>query len=113
MNLQENKKSAGLSFTEQHRLSEIPEEIERLELEIKKLEEFLSIDDLYQSDQKKFDKASSALAERKLKMDKIMEEWLLLEDKQNYGQLSWKFPNSAVLKLLAKFINPSIVNNPQ
>ncbi len=88
MNLQENKKSAGLSFTEQHRLSEIPEEIERLELEIKKLEEFLSIDDLYQSDQKKFDKASSALAERKLKMDKIMEEWLLLEDKKNYGQLS-------------------------
>ena len=88
MNLQENKKSAGLSFTEQHRLSEIPEEIERLELEIKKLEEFLSIDDLYQSDQKKFDKASSALAERKLKMDKIMEEWLLLEDKQNHGQLS-------------------------
>ena len=88
MNLQENKKSAGLSFTEQHRLSEIPEEIERLELEIKKLEEFLSIDDLYQSDQKKFDKASSALVERKLKMDKIMEEWLLLEDKQNYGQLS-------------------------
>ena len=88
MNLQENKKSVGLSFTEQHRLSEIPEEIERLELEIKKLEEFLSIDDLYQSDQKKFDKASSALVERKLKMDKIMEEWLLLEDKQNYGQLS-------------------------
>ena len=65
-----------------------PEEIERLELEIKKLEEFLSIDDLYQSDQKKFDKASSALAERKLKIDKIMEEWLLLEDKQIYGQLS-------------------------
>ena len=88
MNFQENKKSAGLSFTEQHRLSEIPEEIERLELEIKKLEEFLSIDDLYQSDQKKFDKASGALAERKLKMDKIMEEWLLLEDKQIYGQLS-------------------------
>ena len=88
MNLQKNRKSAGLSFIEQHRLSEIPEEIERLELEIKKLEEFLSIDDLYQSDQKKFDKASSALAERKLKMDKIMEEWLLLEDKQNYGQLS-------------------------
>ena len=88
MNLQENKKSAGLSFTEQHRLSEIPEEIDRLELEIKKLEEFLSIDDLYRSDQKKFDKASIALAERKLKMDKIMEEWLLLEDKQNYGQLS-------------------------
>ena len=88
MNLQENKKSAGLSFTQQHRLLEIPGEVERLELEVKKLEEFLSIDGLYQSDRKKFDKASSALVERKLKMDKIMEEWLLLEDKQNYGQLS-------------------------
>jgi len=87
MNLQKNKKSAGLSFTEQHRLLEIPEEIKRLELEVRKLEEFLSIDDLYLSDQTKFDKASSALAERKLKMDKIMEEWLLLEDKKNYGQL--------------------------
>ena len=60
----------------------------KTELEIKKLEDFLSIDDLYLSDQKKFDKASSALAERKLKIDKIMEEWLLLEDKQIYGQLS-------------------------
>ena len=33
---------------------------------------------------KKFDKASSALAERRIKIDKLMEEWLLLEDKQNY-----------------------------
>ena len=33
-------------------------------------------------DQKKFDKASTALAERKLKLDEIMEEWLLLEDKK-------------------------------
>ena len=88
MNLQESKKSAGLSFTQQHRLLEIPEEMERLELEVKKLEEFLSIDGLYQSDRKKFDKASNALVERKLKMDTIMEEWLLLEDKQNYGQPS-------------------------
>jgi len=83
MNLRVKKKSEGLSFTEQHRLLEIPSEIERLELEIKKLEEFLSIDDIFQSDRKKFDKASSALAERKFKMDKIMEEWLVLEDKQN------------------------------
>tara|TARA_X000000368_G_scaffold391322_1_gene355219 strand:- start:400 stop:2220 length:1821 start_codon:yes stop_codon:yes gene_type:complete len=83
MNFRVKKKSEGLSFTEQHRLLEIPSEIERLELEIKKLEEFLSIDDIFQSDRKKFDKASSALAERKFKMDKIMEEWLVLEDKQN------------------------------
>jgi len=82
IDLPAKKKNMNLSFTQQHRLTEIPGEIERLELEIKKLEDFLSIDNLYLSDQKKFDKASTALAERKLKMDEIMEEWLLLEDKK-------------------------------
>ena len=37
---------------------------------------------LYLSEQKKFDKASTAWAERELKLDEIMEEWLLLEDKK-------------------------------
>ena len=82
MDLHAKKKNVNLSFTDHHRLREIPREVERLELEIKKLEDFLSIDDLYLSDQKKFDKASSGLAERKLKLDEIMEEWLLLEDKK-------------------------------
>ena len=82
MDLRAKKKNVNLSFTHHHRLREIPREVERLELEIKKLEDFLSIDDLYLSDQKKFDKASTALAERKLKLDEIMEEWLLLEDKK-------------------------------
>ena len=82
MDLHAKKRNVNLSFTDHHRLREIPREVERLELEIKKLEDFLSIDDLYLSDQKKFDKASTALAERKLKLDEIMEEWLLLEDKK-------------------------------
>ena len=82
MDLHAKKKNVNLSFTDHHRLREIPREVERLELEIKKLEDFLSIDDLYLSDQKKFDKASTALAERELKLDEIMEEWLLLEDKK-------------------------------
>ena len=82
MDLHAKKKNVNLSFTDHHRLREIPREVERLELEIKKLEDYLSIDDLYLSDQKKFDKASTALAERKLKLDEIMEEWLLLEDKK-------------------------------
>ena len=82
MDSRAKKKNVNLSFTDHHRLREIPREVERLELEIKKLEDFLSIDDLYLSDQKKFDKASTALAERKLKLDEIMEEWLLLEDKK-------------------------------
>ena len=82
IDLRAKKKNVNLSFTDHHRLREIPREVERLELEIKKLEDFLSIDDLYLSDQKKFEKASTALAERKLKLDEIMEEWLLLEDKK-------------------------------
>ena len=82
MDLRAKKKNVNLSFTDHHRLREIPREVERLELEIKKLEDYLSIDDLYLSDQKKFDKVSTALAERKLKLDEIMEEWLLLEDKK-------------------------------
>ena len=82
MDLRAKKKNVNLSFTDHHRLREIPREVERLELEIKKLEDFLSIDDLYLSDKKKFDKASTALAERKLKLDELMEEWLLLEDKK-------------------------------
>ena len=80
--LHAKKKNVNLSFKDHHRLSEIPREVERLELEIKKLEDFLSIDDLYLSDQKKFEKASTALAKRELKLDEIMEEWLLLEDKK-------------------------------
>ncbi|NCV17654.1 MAG: ABC transporter ATP-binding protein, partial [Rhodobacterales bacterium] len=71
MDLHAKKRNVNLSFTDHHRLREIPREVERLELEIKKLEDFLSIDDLYLSDQKKFDKASTALAERKLKLDEI------------------------------------------
>ena len=82
MDLHAKKKNVNLSFTDHHRLREIPREVERLELEIKKLQDFLSIDDLYLSDKKKFDKASTALAERELKLDEIMEEWLLLEDKK-------------------------------
>ena len=82
MDLRAKKKNVNLSFTDHHRLREIPREVERLELEIKKLEDFLSIDDLYLSDQKKFEKASTALAKRELKLDEIMEEWLLLEDKK-------------------------------
>jgi ATP-binding cassette subfamily F protein uup len=77
------KKSMSLSFTEQHRLIEISREVEKLESEVKKLEEFLSTEDLFQLDRVKFDKASSALLGRKLKMDELLEEWLYLEDKKS------------------------------
>ena len=77
------KKSESLSFTEQHRLIEISREVKKLESEVKKLEDFLSTEDLFRSDRVKFDKASSALLGRKLKMDELLEEWLLLEEKKS------------------------------
>ena len=71
----------GLSFTERHRLEELPAIIERLEAEIAKLSEFLAQPDLYASAPDKFHKASEALAERQAALDAAEEEWLALEEK--------------------------------
>ena len=77
------RKSTSLSFTDQHRLIEISREVKKLGSEVKKLEDFLSTEDLFRSDRVNFDKASSALLGRKLKMDELLEEWLLLEEKKS------------------------------
>lgn len=72
---------AGLSFTEKHRLQELPGVIERLEAEIAKLSELLSDADLYASAPDKAEKATAALAERQTALVAAEEEWLLLEEK--------------------------------
>ncbi|MBK4216973.1 ATP-binding cassette domain-containing protein [Paracoccus caeni] len=72
---------SGLSFTEKHRLEQLPAVIARLEAEIAKLGEFLSAPDLYATAPQKFDKATSALAERQAALDAAEEEWLVLEEK--------------------------------
>ncbi|ETA49952.1 ABC-F family ATP-binding cassette domain-containing protein [Ponticoccus alexandrii] len=73
--------AAGLSFTEKHRLEELPAVIERLEAEIAKLEEFLAAPDLFTREPLKFRKATEALVERQTALSAAEEEWLTLEEK--------------------------------
>ena len=71
----------GLTFTEKHRLEELPGEMERLEVEIGKLVELLSDAELFTREPVKFQKATDALIERQAKLDSAEEEWLTLEEK--------------------------------
>lgn len=77
----EAAKPEGLSFTEKHRLEELPAVIERLEAEIAKLEEFLMDPDLFTKEPVKFQKATDALVERQEALGKAEEEWMELEEK--------------------------------
>ncbi len=74
---------SGLSFTEAHRLKELPNEIERLTAEIAKLEELLSDPDLFTREPVKFQKATDALVERQQKLSAAEDLWLELEEKAN------------------------------
>lgn len=71
----------GLSFTEKHRLEELPDQIARLEAEIGKLSELLADADLYAREPVKFTKATEALAERQAKLDAAEHEWLTLAER--------------------------------
>ncbi|APX25234.1 MAG: elongation factor 3 [Rhodobacteraceae bacterium] len=75
------KKPAGLSYTEKHRLEELPALIERLEAEIAKLEELLADPELFTREPVKFRKATEALSQRQEKLAGAEEEWLALEEK--------------------------------
>lgn len=72
---------AGLSFTEKHRLEELPAVIDRLTAEIGKLEELLADPELYSREPVKFQKATEALTERQTKLMDAEEEWLILAEK--------------------------------
>ena len=79
--LSPKSKSAGLSYTEKHRLEKLPDIITRLEAEIAKLEEFLCQPDLYQSAPLKFQKATDALVERQAALAEAEDEWMMLKEK--------------------------------
>ncbi len=70
-----------LSFTQAHRLKELPDEIARLEAEIAKLSEALSQGDLYSSDPARFQRFSNALSQRQRALDAAEAEWLDLEER--------------------------------
>ncbi|MEM9474180.1 MAG: ATP-binding cassette domain-containing protein [Pseudomonadota bacterium] len=70
-----------LSFTETHRLKELPAEIDRLAAEIAKLEGLLADPGLFTREPVKFQKASEALVARQTALTAAEEEWLLLEEK--------------------------------
>ncbi|MGR3499283.1 MAG: ABC-F family ATP-binding cassette domain-containing protein [Limimaricola soesokkakensis] len=71
----------GLSFTEKHRLDELPKVIDRLTAEIAKLEELLADPELFTREPVKFRKATEAMAERQASLDAAETEWLELEEK--------------------------------
>ncbi|MHC9237403.1 ABC-F family ATP-binding cassette domain-containing protein [Pseudooceanicola sp. 502str34] len=72
---------AKLSFTEKHRLEELPEVMERLSSEIGKLEQLLATPDLFTKEPVKFKKATEMLAERQQSLADAEEEWLELAEK--------------------------------
>ena len=73
--------SKGLSFTEKHRLEELPGLMDRWQAEITKLEVLLADPELFSREPVKFRKASEALAERQEKLMGAEEEWLMLAEK--------------------------------
>lgn len=75
----ESTEDAVMTFTQVHRLEELPNVIERTEAEIAKLEEFLSQPDLFTDHPAKFQKATEALVERHEILAKLEEEWMELE----------------------------------
>ncbi len=75
------KQKTKMSFTEKHRLEELPGVIDRLTAEIGKLEELLADPDLFTQSPVKFQKATDALVERQSALSAAEDEWLMLEDK--------------------------------
>ena len=71
----------ALTFTEQHRLEALPDEIARFEAEIAKLESLLADPDLYAREPVKFRKATEALTERQARLAAAEDEWLTLAEK--------------------------------
>ncbi|MEM6586060.1 MAG: ATP-binding cassette domain-containing protein [Pseudomonadota bacterium] len=74
-------KPKGLSFTERHRLEELPGEIDRITSEIDKLQGLLADPELFTREPVKFAKATEALTERQSRLDAAEEEWLSLAEK--------------------------------
>jgi len=78
---QEKATKPQLSFTEKHRLEELPAVMERLQAEIAKLEGLLADAELFTREPIKFKKATEALTTRQTTLAEAEEEWLALAEK--------------------------------
>ncbi|WP_306116326.1 MULTISPECIES: ABC-F family ATP-binding cassette domain-containing protein [unclassified Roseovarius] len=78
---QSDTPAKGLSFTEKHRLEELPGLMDRWQAEIAKLEELMADPELFTREPVKFKKASEALVERQQKLAAAEEEWFELAEK--------------------------------
>ena len=79
----QKKAIEALSFTERHRLSELPAVIAQLEAEIVKLTAYLSDPERFGREPVGFRKASAALADRQTALAAAEDEWVHLEDKSS------------------------------
>ncbi|WP_375256370.1 ABC-F family ATP-binding cassette domain-containing protein [Yoonia sp.] len=75
------EQATGLTFTEKHRLEELPGVIDRIIAEIAKLEELLADPSLFTENPVKFQKAMDALVARQNTLSDVEEQWLILEEK--------------------------------
>ncbi|TDL83719.1 ATP-binding cassette domain-containing protein [Palleronia sediminis] len=75
------KRAGRLSFTEAHRLRELPDRIAALEAEIARIEAVLADPELFTRQPATFAKATEALAERQAALAAAEEDWLTLEEK--------------------------------
>ncbi len=73
---------AKLSFKDKHALSILPNEIAKLETEIKTLSAKLTDAGLYTRDRPAFDKASARLADAQRQLEDAETQWLELEEKR-------------------------------
>jgi len=74
-----------LSFTERHRLDALPAEIDRLEVEIARLDDLLADPDMYTREPVKFRKATEVLTQRQTRLAAAEAEWLALAEKAEGG----------------------------
>lgn len=72
---------SALSFTEKHRLEDLPKVISKLEAEIAKLSDLLSDPAVYTTQAVKAQKAAGALEERQAMLEAAELEWLTLAEK--------------------------------
>ncbi len=77
----EKSRNSGLTFTEKHRLEELPAVIDKITGEIAKLEELMADPELFTREPVKFKKATEALVQRQEALAAAEEEWLVLMEK--------------------------------